>query len=69
MNTATFVLLSYFEIQQSNATIQYNSTITACPSSTHTLQFGLDRVAPACREHFRGGVPMQSREGRILQND
>jgi hypothetical protein len=53
-----FHLLSYFEIQQFNTTIQGNNSIqqhnTTGPSSTHTLQFDLGRVASVCREHFRG---------------
>jgi hypothetical protein len=28
-------------------------------SFVHTLQIGLGRVAPACHEHFQGGVPKQ----------
>jgi hypothetical protein len=53
-------LLSHFGIQQFNTIIQCNNSIQHVFSSMHTLQFDLGRVAPVCREHFRGGVPKQA---------
>jgi hypothetical protein len=65
MVTTTFVFIIilriYSVLQYNSPMLQINTAIQLQHvfSSAHTLQIGLGRVAPACREHFRGGVPKQ----------
>jgi hypothetical protein len=65
MVTATFVFIIVLRIysvfQYKNPMLQFNTAIQIqhVSSSAHTIQIGWGRVAPACCEHFRGGVPKQ----------
>jgi hypothetical protein len=55
-----FIVFRIYDIfRYNNPMLHFNTAIQSqlISSHAHPIQIGWGRVAPACREHFRGGVP------------